>query len=109
LPFREPTLSLRDILDGIDMIVQFVRGMDLGAFREDPKTVAAAERKLLLISEAATGSERMRSVCAPTCRGATSAALVTGSGIAMTGWMSKRFGTRSSTIFRRSSLGSDER
>jgi len=28
--------------------------MDLGAFREDPKMVAAVERKLLLISEAAT-------------------------------------------------------
>jgi uncharacterized protein with HEPN domain len=53
LPFREPALSLRDILDGIDMIVQFVRGMDLEAFREDPKTVAAVERKLLLVSEAA--------------------------------------------------------
>jgi uncharacterized protein with HEPN domain len=53
LPFREPALSLRDIVDGIDMIVQFVRDMDLEAFREDPKTVAAVERKLLLISEAA--------------------------------------------------------
>jgi uncharacterized protein with HEPN domain len=53
LPFREPTLSLRDILDGIDMIVQFVSGMDFEAFRSDPKTVAAVERKLLLISEAA--------------------------------------------------------
>jgi uncharacterized protein with HEPN domain len=53
LPFREPTLSLRDILDSIDMIVQFARGMDFEAFREDPKTVAAVERKLLLVSEAA--------------------------------------------------------
>jgi uncharacterized protein with HEPN domain len=35
------------------MIVQFVRGMDLEAFREDPRTIAAVERKLLLISEAA--------------------------------------------------------
>ena len=35
------------------MIADFVRGMDLGAFREDAKTVAAVERKLLLISEAA--------------------------------------------------------
>jgi uncharacterized protein with HEPN domain len=35
------------------MIVQFVNGMDLDAFREDTKTVAAVERKLLLISEAA--------------------------------------------------------
>ena len=53
MPFREPALSLRDILDGIDMIGQFVRGMSLEAFREDPKTVAAVERKLLLVSEAA--------------------------------------------------------
>jgi len=35
------------------MIVQFVRGMDLEVFREDPKMIAAVERKLLLISEAA--------------------------------------------------------
>jgi uncharacterized protein with HEPN domain len=35
------------------MIGQFVRSMDLKAFGEDPKTVAAVERKLLLISEAA--------------------------------------------------------
>ena len=53
MPFREPALSLRDILEGIDMIVEFVDGMDLEAFREDPKTVAAVERKLLLVSEAA--------------------------------------------------------
>ena len=53
MPFRDPALSLRDILDGIDMIVQFVRGMDVEAFREDPKTIAAVERKLLLVSEAA--------------------------------------------------------
>ena len=43
MPFREPTLSLRDILDSIEMIVQFVRGMDLEAFRQDPKTIAAVE------------------------------------------------------------------
>ena len=53
MPFRDPALSLRDILEGIDMILQFVRGMDLEAFRKDPKTIAAVERKLLLISEAA--------------------------------------------------------
>ena len=53
LPFREATLSVRDIVDGIDLIVQFVGGMDLEAFRADPKTIAAVERQLLLISEAA--------------------------------------------------------
>jgi len=35
------------------MIAEFVRGMELEAFRGDLKTVAAVERKLLLISEAA--------------------------------------------------------
>lgn len=62
MPFREHSLSLRDILDSIDMILTFVHGMDLETFREDPKTVAAVERKLLLISEAATrlGEEAAR-------------------------------------------------
>jgi uncharacterized protein with HEPN domain len=35
------------------MIGQFTAGMDFEAFREDPKTVAAVERKLQIISEAA--------------------------------------------------------
>jgi uncharacterized protein with HEPN domain len=35
------------------MIGEFVRDTDLEAFRKDPKTIAAVERKLLLISEAA--------------------------------------------------------
>jgi len=49
------------------MIVDFVRGMDLGAFRQDKKTVAAVERKLLLISEAAMrlGADADPSVSGP--------------------------------------------
>lgn len=35
------------------MIEQFTLSMDFEAFREDPKTVAAVERKLQVISEAA--------------------------------------------------------
>ncbi len=35
------------------MIEEFTRRMDLVAFRQDQKTVAAVERKLLLIAEAA--------------------------------------------------------
>ena len=50
MPFRDPVDSLRDILDAIDMIERFTDGMDFEAFREDPKTVAAVERKLLVIS-----------------------------------------------------------
>jgi hypothetical protein len=51
LPFREPFFHF---LEAIDMIERFTLGMDFEAFREDPKTVAAVERKLQLMSEAAT-------------------------------------------------------
>ncbi|HVW86299.1 MAG TPA: HepT-like ribonuclease domain-containing protein [Bryobacteraceae bacterium] len=44
---------MRDIADAIDMIQQFTLGMDLDVFSKDPKTVAAVERKLSVISEAA--------------------------------------------------------
>jgi uncharacterized protein with HEPN domain len=50
---REPTLSLRDIAGAIDSIQEFTQGMDFEAFRADSKTIAAVERKLLVISEAA--------------------------------------------------------
>jgi uncharacterized protein with HEPN domain len=50
---RHPEHSLRDIADAIDNINQFTAGMDFEAFRENPKTIAAVERKLLVISEAA--------------------------------------------------------
>jgi uncharacterized protein with HEPN domain len=53
LPFREPALPLRDIIEAIISIEQFTAGIDLEAFRSDPKTVSAVERKILLISEAA--------------------------------------------------------
>jgi uncharacterized protein with HEPN domain len=53
LPFREPSLSLHDIFDAIEMIEHFTRGMEFESFRGDAKTVAAVERKLLVVSEAA--------------------------------------------------------
>jgi uncharacterized protein with HEPN domain len=52
LPFSEPALPLRDIVEAVTSIEQFTAGMDLEAFRSDPKTVSAVERKILL-SEAA--------------------------------------------------------
>ena len=55
MPFRDVENSLRDSADAIAMIETFTAGMDLEAFREDPKTIAAVERKLLVISEAAVG------------------------------------------------------
>jgi uncharacterized protein with HEPN domain len=37
----------------VGLIEQFTAGMDFEAFRQDPKTIAAVERKVLVISEAA--------------------------------------------------------
>ena len=53
MPFKEPRLALGDIADSIAMIAEFTAGMDFETFRQDQRTVAAVERKLSLISEAA--------------------------------------------------------
>ncbi len=53
MPFRDEDDSLRDIANAIDMIERFTSGIDLEQFSQDPKTVAAVERKLQIISEAA--------------------------------------------------------
>jgi uncharacterized protein with HEPN domain len=48
-----PQRWFRDIIDAIGMIEQFTAGMHFEAFRSNPMAVAAVERKLLVISEAA--------------------------------------------------------
>ena len=53
LPFENLNSALCDIVDAAGMIEQFTQGMDFEVFRKDPKTIAAVERKLLIISEAA--------------------------------------------------------
>ena len=44
---------MRDIAEAIGMVEMFTAGIDFEGFRGDPKTVAAVERKLQIISEAA--------------------------------------------------------
>ena len=64
MPFSEASLSLTDILDAILAIEQFTQGMDLDSFRQDPKTIAAVERKLQVISEAAVRlGEQAEALC----------------------------------------------
>jgi uncharacterized protein with HEPN domain len=53
LSFKEPTQPLRDILESVRRIEDFTAGMSFEQFREDPKTVAALERKFPVIGEAA--------------------------------------------------------
>jgi uncharacterized protein with HEPN domain len=45
---------IRDILDAIDEIQAFTRGMDFDTFAADAKTVKAVELDLIVIGEAAT-------------------------------------------------------
>ena len=64
MPFSEASLSLTDILDAIAAIEQFTQDMDLDSFRQDPKTIAAVERKLQVISEAAVRlGEQAEALC----------------------------------------------
>jgi uncharacterized protein with HEPN domain len=53
MPFEDAQSHLRDILQSILFIEEFVSGMDLDAYAEDDKIQAAVERKMHVISEAA--------------------------------------------------------
>jgi uncharacterized protein with HEPN domain len=52
LPFRDPERHLRDILESIDQINEFVGEMDFKAYQEDEKTKGAIERKMQILTEA---------------------------------------------------------
>jgi uncharacterized protein with HEPN domain len=65
MPFEDAKSPLEDILDSIRLIQQFVRGMDLEAYRQDEKTQAAVERKLLIVSEAANRLKDRAEVLCP--------------------------------------------
>jgi uncharacterized protein with HEPN domain len=53
LSSRPPEQSLSDILTGISTIEDFTEGVSIAQFRDEPMRVAAVERYLLVISEAA--------------------------------------------------------
>jgi uncharacterized protein with HEPN domain len=53
MPFEDHQFALSDILESVQFINEFVSGMDLEKYKDDPKTQAAVERKMLIISEAA--------------------------------------------------------
>jgi len=64
LPFSGASLPLADILDAILAIEQFTQDMELDLFRQDSKTIAAVERKLQVISEAAVRlGEQAEALC----------------------------------------------
>ena len=49
---RDYKLFIKDILDAIQKIEEFVAGMDFEEFKNDDKTVSAVVRKLEIIGEA---------------------------------------------------------
>ena len=59
MPSSRPELRFRDIVEGIDFILKFTKGMELEQFLADHRTRLAVERCLSIISEAARklGSE----------------------------------------------------
>jgi uncharacterized protein with HEPN domain len=52
MPSKSPAQRLRDIIENIDSIGTFVKGMDFAAFRQDRRTLYAVTRALEIISEA---------------------------------------------------------
>ena len=53
MPTSRPALRLVDIVENIDRITEFTRGLDRRGFENDLKTALAVERCLQIISEAA--------------------------------------------------------
>jgi uncharacterized protein with HEPN domain len=53
VPSKDPIQRFEDILENINLIEEFTKGMDLKAFLEDLRTRNAAERCMERISEAA--------------------------------------------------------
>jgi hypothetical protein len=100
MPFDDARSYFEDILESIRLIKEFVRGMDLEAYRADEKTQAAVERKMLIISEAAIRLKDDGEALCLASHGATFAAAATGCDISTTACHWKRSGTRSRTTFR---------
>lgn len=53
MPKRDPVLLVGDIRACLRQVAEYIRGMDLDAFRSDRKTIDAVTRNLEIIGEAA--------------------------------------------------------
>jgi uncharacterized protein with HEPN domain len=53
MPKRDPDLLVGDIRACLRQVAEYIRGMDLDAFRSDRKTIDAVTRNLEIIGEAA--------------------------------------------------------
>jgi hypothetical protein len=82
------------------MIETFTAGMDLEAFREDPKTIAAVERKLQVNSEAAIRLGETAEARCPGLPWRTSVEWETGCVTSTSGWSLRLSGGLSKVIYR---------
>jgi uncharacterized protein with HEPN domain len=53
VPFRDNQRHLRDILEAINHVEEFLAGIDFDAYKADLKTKSAVERQMQIITEAA--------------------------------------------------------
>ena len=56
---RDSKLYIKDILESINAIEKFVRGMSFNEFAKDDKTSSAVIRKFEIIGEATTSKAKM--------------------------------------------------
>jgi uncharacterized protein with HEPN domain len=98
LPFSDPYHCLSSIYESIVAVEDFIEGMTFEGFCAEEKTVAAVERKLSVISEAAVrlGDEGPRLCPDVPWRNVRGSA--TGCGISTTGSTAKPFGRQWSAI-----------
>ena len=52
MPFSDPERHLRDILESIERVNEFIGDADFNAYQADEKTKAAVERKMQVLTEA---------------------------------------------------------
>lgn len=94
LPFRDSERHLRDILESIDQINEFIGTMDFAAYQRDGKTKAAVERKIQILTEAIIRLEQDRRRFRK-LTGKDTGAWATSCGILTTKFLMKSYGIRS--------------
>ena len=53
MPFKDDERHLRDIIESVDLIDNFLGEINFAAYQNDPKTKSAVERQIQILTEAA--------------------------------------------------------
>ena len=92
MPSSDPVQRFTDIVDNIDRIQQFTRGLDAATFAANDQVTFAVKYALMVISEATAKLGDIAPVYAPTFPGAKSVASAIGCGMIMTPLTWRAFG-----------------